>query len=160
MSAETRAILAEQQRQLLKALCSGDPVPVDFDRASVETCGASLLIKRGRAAARSWPALERMLGERDFVTRFLNFARQTPLPEQGGPLSDGYAFAISLGNVVEWTDEARLEKLAIDIRYRWTRRGLILRRAPTLRILWIRKRQSLVLAIRLPWIGVRTVTLG
>jgi hypothetical protein len=117
------------------------------------------LRKRARAAARAWPRLEKMLGERDFHERFLRFARSTPLAEKGGPLADGYAFARGLDPVLVWSDEATLERLAVEMRYRWGKRGLRPRRGFTVRMARLRQRRKFVVAIRLPWWGVRWVML-
>jgi hypothetical protein len=152
-----RARLAEQQRGLLMSLCGAAPVPPDFDAKAVEACGVALLRKRARAAARAWPALEQSLGEEAFRERFLAFARLTPLVEEGGPLAEGYGFFRTM-NAEELSDAARLEKLAVEMRYRWSRRGLIPRRGFAIRVVKLKGRR--VVALRLPWVGVWSFVVG
>ncbi len=135
-----RARLAEQQAALVRALTGrGDP-PAHFDAERLRLAASSLASKRRQEAARAWPALARCLGER-FRERFDDFAAQTPLPAQGGPLADGRAFVQTLA-AGEWTDDVRLEVLAVD-----------LRRGARLRIAWLRQARRLMIGGRLPWLG-------
>ena len=154
---ESRAKLALAQGRLLAALAGQADPPRDFDAERVRACAESLLDKRARTAARAWPALERNLGEKPFRARFLAFAHQTLLPDDGSPLSDGYAFARGLAG--ELDDAARLELLAVELRFRWTRKGLAGRRGPALRLAWLRQARRLIVALRLPWLGVKTLAI-
>lgn len=154
--ASEREELAAQQAALMRALSRQGPPPEGFDAAQVDASAASLLNKRVRAAARAWPALARGLGE-SFAARFRDFARQTPLPAEGGPLADGRAFAASC--YAELADEARQEVLGVDLRYRRRADELLPRRGPCLRAAWLPGARRIVLAVRLPWLGVHWLSL-
>jgi hypothetical protein len=106
---------------------------------------------------RVWPALARCLGER-FAERFTAFAAATPLPAEGGPLADGRAFARTV-TPAEMTDEARLEVLGVDLRFRSNLRGLLPRRGVVLRAARLRQARRVVIGTRLPILGVRVFSL-
>jgi len=154
-----RERLSAKQAEFLEALSRGGTVPERFDAERVRIARESLASKRMRSVARSWPALTAMLGE-TFATRFHEFAATTPLPREGGPLADGRAFARRLaeqGAFAEFadSDSARLEILAVDLRYRGTREGLIRRRGPYIRAAFLPKSRRVVLAMRFPFVGER-----
>ncbi len=150
--AEPRARLAARQAALMKALAGTGSVPAGFDTDRLRVAAASLASKRQRQAAHAWPALARALGER-FVPLFGAYAVAAPLPEQGGPLADGRAFAQTLA-CEDWTDAARLEMLAVDARFRTCARGILPRRGFFMAGAWLRQARRLVLALRLPWLGI------
>jgi hypothetical protein len=129
--------LADQQAALLAALAGNGPVPAGFDAARVRAAADALAFKRARAVAKMWPSLHAMLGD-DFRERFAAYAGTTPLPVHGGPLADGRYFARFLANRVQLSDEAKLQVLSIDTRYRVTASGLISRRLPSLHAAWLR----------------------
>src|SRR5262249_38010118 len=139
----------------VQALTGQQPPPFGFDVAQVATAAAALAQKRCRSVATSWPALTRALGER-FEPAFAAFAAAVPLPEIGGPLADGRAFARAVGVL---PDEARLEVLAVDLRFRSTKRGLRPRRVPALRFAWLRQSRRLVLGVCGRWLGMRWLSL-
>jgi hypothetical protein len=149
---EERARLAEAQAELVRALVAGGPAPAGFDAARLALAARSLANKRRQETAHAWPALARCLGD-DFAERFSAFARE-PLPARGGPLADGRAFAATLpARLLD--DDARLEVLAVDLRQRRARDGLVARRGPALRWAWLPRARRLVLGVRLPGLGVR-----
>src|SRR5262249_47592483 len=150
---------AAQQAALVKALTSGTAPPADFDVARIEAAAEALARKRCRGVARTWPALRRALAE-SFEPRFAAFSAATPLPEDGGPLADGRAFARFLAAAGVLPEEARLELMAVDLSYVSTNRGLLPRRGFTMRIAVLRRACRLVLGIRMPWFGVRWLSIN
>jgi hypothetical protein len=155
--AETRRGLAAEQARLLQALTGQAPPPEDFDAERVRVCAAALLWKRARAVARVWPGLARALGDA-FAPRFAAYAVQAPLPPCGGPLADGRAFAAELAARGELPDEGRLEVLAVDLHFRRTADGLRARRGVAFQVARLRTARRLVVAVCLPWLGVRQFT--
>lgn len=158
LSAEARARFAAQQAALVEALVCGGEVPSGFDATRISAAAASLLRKRMRSVARAWPGLARALGSR-FAELFSAYAARTPLPRAGGPLADGRAFARWLCARHELPDVGRLQALAVDLRYSLTGHGLVPRRWPCLRIVWLREARRLILAFGLPWLGEYLLTL-
>jgi hypothetical protein len=110
-----------------------------------------------RSVARAWPALTASLGDA-FPARFAVFAAKTPLPAQGGPLADGLAFARGVPNA-GISDAARIEFLAVDLRYRVVGQdgSLERRRGPCLRLARLRQARRLVVALKVLWLGERWV---
>jgi hypothetical protein len=152
-----RRRLAERQAALVRALVGQGPAPADVDGARVAVCAASLAVKRRVAAARLWPEVSRSLGGR-FAERFAAYAAECPLPLDGGPLLDGRAFARWLADREPLTDAARLEVLAVDVRWVATASGLRPRRGPWLRIVRLEGRWAV--AWRLPWLGGSVAAIG
>jgi hypothetical protein len=150
---EARRRLGEQQAALMHALVEQGPVPAGFTPDRLHLAARSLVSKRREAVARVWPALAQALGGR-FRERFNAFAIATSPPTEGGPLADGLAFARTLRRQ-EFSDEARLEVLRVDLRYRWCGSGLVRRRGFTLRSAWLPGERRWVVGVRLPWLGVR-----
>jgi len=159
--ADARAGLAARQAELLRALLGETPAPAGFDADRVRATAGVLARKRARAAARAWPALAAALGYR-FERLFAAFADANPLPAEGAPLADGRAFARCLAAAGELPDEGRLEALAVDLHYRTTPGGLRPRRGSACKLALLRRPRRLVVALRLPWLGERwlTVPLG
>jgi hypothetical protein len=109
--------------------------------------------------ALAWPALARALGER-FEPSFAVFAAASALPEEGGPLADGREFSRQLYAAGALPEEARLEVLDVDLQYARSKRGLRPRRGIALRVAWLRRARRLVLGVRLPWLGVRWLSIA
>ncbi len=143
---DDRERLAADQAELVRALVAGAPVPAGFDADQVCLAARSLVNKRLREVALAWPALARCLGQ-SYRERFGAFARGHPPPAQGGPLADGRAFAATLASS-ELDDDARLELMLVDLH-----RG----RLPV-RTRWLPRARRLILGVRLPWRGVRVVS--
>jgi hypothetical protein len=154
LTADLRRQLAEEQARLVEALTRSGALPEGFDGDRLRAAAESLLRKRTREAAHAWPALARALGE-SFDEKFRDFAGRVPLPHEGGPLADGRAFAADLAARGELPDEGRLEALTVDLHYRRTARGLKRRRGLAVRVIRLRQARRLVIAVRLPWLGVR-----
>jgi hypothetical protein len=106
------------------------------------------------AVARIFPALAEALGER-FQEKFAAFATRTPLPRDGGPLADGFAFARSLADAGELPDQGKLEALAVELRFVSTANGLVRRRGPALKASLVEHPRRLVLGVHLPWLGMK-----
>jgi hypothetical protein len=151
-----RARLAEQQGALVRALTAQGEPPPEFDVERLSLAAKSLASKRRQEMARAWPALVRCLGER-FRERFEAFAAKTPLPSEGGPLADGRAFARTLAEE-EWTDEARLEVFGVDLRMAVCAGGLRPRRGVVVKWAWLREARRLVVGMRCPGVGARTMS--
>jgi hypothetical protein len=153
--ADARARLGARQEELVLALTSGGRTPEGFDAGAIGVAAASLARKRSREVARAWPALVRSLGEAAFEERFRSYAEKTPLPAHGGPLADGYAFALTLDVAGELADEARLELLGVAMRWKPVAGGLVPRRGLFVRVVRLRQARRWMLAMRAPWIGER-----
>ena len=158
-SVEARQRLANLQCALAKALTSGLAPPAGFDAGRVEEAAQALARKRCRSVAKAWPALTRALGE-GFEVRFAAFAAANSLPEDGGPLADGRAFARFLAMAGGLPEESRLEVMAVDLSYVSTIRGLLPRGGFALRVALLRCAARLVLGIRVPWFGVRWLSIS
>jgi hypothetical protein len=102
--------------------------------------------------ARTWPTLARELGER-FASQFAAYAGPSALPEFGGPLADGRAFARWLAQRGQLPAACRSQVFAVDLRFAQTPHGLVRRRWPGIRVAFMRR--SLILGLRLPWLGER-----
>lgn len=151
-----RRQLAEGQEALLRALVAAHEPPAGFDAARVRLAADSLVAKRTRAAARTWPALARALGP-SFGTRFAAFAARTPLPRQGGALADGLGFVRSLPRpeTGRLDDAAPFERLGVVLRYRRAGRdgSLVPRRGPAAAGAWLGQSRRWVVAVRVPPFG-------
>jgi hypothetical protein len=158
MSIEGRARLSAQQGELLRALAGTGPPPEDFDAARLRVTADALASKRAQAVARAWPALASELGTR-FRERFDLYARQNSLPHEGGPQADGRFFTRMLARQGELSDAGRREALAVDLHFRRTPRGLVPRRGPAVAATFLRQARRLLVAIRLPWLGTRWLTI-
>jgi hypothetical protein len=98
---------AAQQAELLRALRDPGCSPDGFVAADLAAASSSLVRKRARQVAASWPALAHTLAD-DYLSRFAHFARTTPPPAGGEGLGDGLAFATTLDDL-DASDEVRAE---------------------------------------------------
>jgi hypothetical protein len=149
MTVRARERLAQAQAALVRSLVAGATPPEGFDVRRLATAARSLLNKRLRETSRAWPMLARCLGDR-YGERFRAFAAGMPPPAEGGPLADGWAFAQTVA-ADELDDDARRERLLIDLHWRRTRGGLRPRRGAAVR--WARIGGRRVVGVRLPWLG-------
>jgi hypothetical protein len=147
------------QAELIQALAARSAAPEGFDPERFQVAARALVSKRSRAAARAWPGLAGVLGD-DWREQFHPFAEKNPLPRDGGPLADGYAFACFLRRAGKLPDEGRLEALAVELRYHRCAGGLRPRRGIAVRVCLLRRPRRLVLAIRLPFLGERWLNLA
>ena len=109
MSADARARLRARQGELVRSLVAGGQAPAAFDAKWRTTTARSLLNKRSRGVARSWPLLARALGEK-WRGLFADFAAgQTP-SQEGSYVIDGARFAEFLARRGELPDEGKLER--------------------------------------------------
>lgn len=153
-----RAVLAAQQAELMLALAGDAPAPPGFDTERLHATATALARKRARSAARAWPDLDAALGEK-FNERFAEYASQQPLPGTGGPLADGRAFVDFLTAQGALPDEGRIEALRVDLHHVRTPRGLRPRRGPACKMALLRSPLRLVMALRIPWLGERWLTI-
>ena len=158
MSAGMQTCLAIQQAALVSALMRGGVAPTGFEASRLQVAAESLSRKRCRAAARAWPALARALGE-EFRGRFAAYADTTPLPPHGGSLADGRGFADWLNDRGQLPEDALLQILAVDLRFKRNRTGLFPRKLLTIRAAWLTDPRRLVVAIRWPCLGERWLSL-
>lgn len=158
---DARARLAARQAELVAALVDGAPAPEGFDEARLRHVAESLASKRSRSAARAWPRLAEELGER-WRELFARHVEPTPACAEYAPLADGLALARALDATGELPRGARLETMAVELRYR-TRtdgRGLARRRSPSIRAARLPtdaegRGTRLVVAVRVPPFGER-----
>jgi hypothetical protein len=156
--AEARTRLAQKQAEMLQALAGQGTAPVNADAQGLRAAADALARKRPRSVARAWPNLADALGS-CFNELFAAFALQTALPSEGGPLADGRAFARFLAHRGDLPEAGRLEALAVDLRHVACAGGLVRRRGPVLKMALFKRPRRLVVALRLPWLGERWVTL-
>jgi hypothetical protein len=156
MPADERAELAARQAELVRALTGGGPMPAGFLPSRIQATADALAAKRARSAARAWPALAAALGDQ-FRLRFAEYAAVTRLPQRGGPLADGRAFADWLARRGALPDAGRLEALAIDLGQARCAGGLVPRRGPALAAAWLRQSGRLAIGLRWPGAGERWV---
>ena len=153
-----RSSLAAAQADLIRAIAIPSAAPPGFDTARLEVAARALVSKRSRAAARAWPALAGALGEQ-WREQFHAFAQTSPCPREGGPVADGYAFARFLRHAGKLPEEALLEVLAVELRYRRVAGGLRARRGLAACASLVGSRRRLILAVRLPFMGERWLSL-
>lgn len=151
-SVDTRGQLAARQAELVRALVGDGPAPEGFDPARLEAARSALAGKRSREVARTWPALTHALGDR-FEESFSAYAAVAPLPEYGGPLADGRAFAGYLAHRDNLPDAGRMEALSMDLCFAFTPSGMRRRRGAVIKLVLLRQPRRLVIAMRLPGVG-------
>lgn len=144
--------LGEQQAALLAALNGHGPIDAGWDADRVRATALALAHKRARSVARSWPSLKAMLSD-DFAACFERYAFLRAMPQQGGPLADGRAFASWLAPFNDWSDAVRRQALQVDLRHRQYADGLHERRGPSMRAAWLPGARSWLLALRCPGLG-------
>jgi hypothetical protein len=141
-----RRALAERQLQLVDALCGAAEPPDGIDPGQLKRAARSLHAKRARGVAKTWPVLERGLGER-FDLFFAGYAQGNVLPT-GGAVEDGPAFARWLARVGMLDDPGRIQLMIHRTRRGWP-----------IRIAWLHGSDRIAVAARLPWFGVRWFSL-
>lgn len=143
--------LSAQQKALIASLTGHGPMPAAFEPSRLHAAAIALSNKRTRALARAWPRLAAALGA-DFNERFAAYAATAALPSRGGPLADGRAFAQTL-DLAHAPESVRVDILAIDLRYKMTPLGLVLRRWPAMKMLWLFDSHKLIVAIAVRGLG-------
>jgi hypothetical protein len=157
-SADELTALATAQAALVRSLTVAAPSPAGFDPQAVAVSARALRKKRVRTVTRVWPRLAEALGE-TFEEQFLAYAQQHPLPRQGGPLADGRRFVQYLQEQGKLPDAGRWEAFAVDLHHVLRPDGLHPRTGLFLRLARFPQLRWLALAIRLPWLGGRILTL-
>jgi len=110
MSDEQRDQVSGEQEALVRALVGAAPPPPTFDADRVTTAAASLVGKRAREVADSWPQLARCLGPR-LTERFLDWADSHPVPTGiSNPWADGLAFQLAEVSSSELDTDAIMER--------------------------------------------------
>jgi hypothetical protein len=158
MHTDARTRLASSQLELVQALVGNGAKPAEFDASRIQATADALLLKRTHSVARSWPSLARSLGPA-FDERFSNYARSRPPLHDGGPLADGRAFARAVAQDVALADDAALEALLFDLRYRISEERVVARRGFFFGLAQLNQSQRLVIGIRLPLFGERLINL-
>jgi hypothetical protein len=156
-SAEARRQLGALQSDLMRALHGQGAALAGADTKRLSATAEGLFRKRRRSVARAWPALVQALGNQ-FSERFAAFAAETALPREGGALADGREFVRFLAKRGDLPDAGRLEALAVDLRYSQSACGLVPRRGPAFKMSVLKNPRRLILALRLPWLGQRWLT--
>lgn len=127
---DSRATLADRQKQLVDALTHSGNAPEGFDAGQVATAADALLKKRIRTAQIAWPELHAALAE-CFDALFKAYARSHPLPREG-ERRDARQFMQFALNADNLTADQRLALRSLrrrDNRFRraldWLRRWIV-----------------------------------
>jgi hypothetical protein len=155
---EDLTALAEAQAALVRSLTAAAPAPDGFDPQLISLSARALVKKRVRTVARVWPQLVAALGDH-YEERFQQYALKHPLPRHGGPLADGRFFARHLQQSKELPDAGRWEAFAIDLHHVMRSDGLHPRRGFSCSAAMFPQLRLLALAVKLPWLGSRILTL-
>ena len=154
MHVDARKKLAAAQLELARALATGERAPAEFDSPRLQATANALLLKRARSVAHAWPQLARSLGAA-FDERFALYGKSHTIAQEGGALADGRAFARLLRREGALADEALLETLRFDLRYRVRSEKVIARRGVWFCAGVLKQSLRLVVAFRLPLLGER-----
>jgi hypothetical protein len=140
--------LRRKQTAVLSAVLHKDTTLPGFAARELEITYDALVRKRAWCVASAWPTLAHGLGN-DFLEEFVEFARREVAPAAGGSTVDGWRFAEHLAAKGALPDVARVQKLGFDLTF-FVRDGrAIRRRAPTLRVDFLRRSRRIVFALRL-----------
>jgi len=153
-TSEVRTTLGARQAELVRAAVEGGALPPGFDVERVRLLAETLLRKRRRAVARTWPALRRCLSA-SFESRFDAFAGANPLREPHA-VADGLAFARWLGDG-ELDDAARTELVTARARWVVGASGIRPRRLPFVGCAPLRGAVRLLVVIRVPSVQAWTI---
>lgn len=155
--ADRRSRLAHAEAALVRALVSDAPVPPGFDPTRVRFAGAALIRKRTRVVVRLWPGLAGAVGPR-FAALFAAHAARHPLPEACGGTGDGLAFVRRCVRATDLPDGVRLQLLRLQA-HLVVRGGRVRhRRAPAVKLAFLRGRRRLVVALVVPGRRARSLT--
>ena len=153
-----RAGYEARQAALLSALQRRAADPPGFDVGDLEAASLSLLRKRARVVAASWPALTNALGDQ-FVPEFARYIRTSPIQAADDGLADGFAFASSLSADM-LDDHARTEMLLAGGWLRIHDRAPVPRRGVSIRALRLREPSRVLIILHLPILGRRHLTVA
>lgn len=141
--------LAAEQAALVASLVGTAAVPMGFDTHAIHLARQSLVRKRCRAVAKTWPVLASSL-KAEFSTIFTRFAAQHALPASGGAFADGYFFTRWLLQQHQLPEPAFIEWFSVTLRFKATTDGVQLRRWPSLLLRIKGKPFRLTIAVRIP----------
>ena len=158
MAPPDRAAYEAEQAALLHALIRGDGFPDGFDAVKAAAASRSLWRKRMHAVAAAWPALALDLGD-GFDEAFEAYARATPAPVAGGGRVDGLRFARTLPRT-ELGEHGRVELLLARAAIGGRAGAPRPRRGVFAGALWLRDPSRLLVVVRAPLVGRRTLVLG
>jgi hypothetical protein len=145
MPDEDREELARRQAGLVEALVGGAGAPDGFDAGRVELAGRTLHRKRARTVAKVWPEVTAGLGER-FDGLFADYAATNPLPPAGAG-ADGLRFARWLAGRGMLNDAGRVRAAVYEAARGWP-----------VALARLSDANRMVVAVRVPWLGVRRLT--
>ncbi len=154
MHIDARKKLAAAQLELVRALVGCERPSAGFDSSRIQATANALLLKRARSVAHAWPELARSLGAA-FDERFMQYGESHPIAQESSPIADGRAFARSLRRAGALADEALLETLRFDLRYRIRSEKVIARRGFSFGARTLKQSLRFVVAFRLPLLGER-----
>ena len=154
---DARAELGRAQAVLVRALVAGGAPPPGFDPGRLAAASSALVDKRAREVAKAWPALARALGPRLAETMRARAAAHPP-PASGGAVVDGLALLTRRARR-GLPVEARVEHLARRAEFT-VRRGRLRRRRLFAGAVLLRRPRRLLLALRIPGLGLRWVRVG
>ncbi len=154
MHIDARKKLAAAQLELVRALTGRTGAPAEFDCTRIQATARTLMRKRARAVAHAWPQLARSLGA-TFDEQFELYAHAHTLAQEGGVLADGRSFARLLARAGALADEALLEIIRFDLRYRIRSEKVTPRRGFSIGAGVLKQPPRFVVAVRLPMLGER-----
>jgi hypothetical protein len=154
MQTAARERLAKAQGDLVRALVAQGPIPAGFDEKMLRVAARSLVNKRRQQTARSWPQLAKIFGDK-YPELFTNYAQSHSLPVCASPSGDGREFLRWMETQGPYSDAARIEAMAFDLRFASTPLGLRRRGGFALKLVKLRETRGFVLAVRLPLFGER-----
>jgi hypothetical protein len=159
MHIDGRKKLAAAQLELVRALTGRAHAPAAFDCVRIQATARTLMLKRARAVSHVWPQLARSLGA-TFDEQFALYAQSHPIAREvgaheDGALADGRSFARALSRAGALADEALLETLRFDLRYRIRSETVTARRGFSIGAVVLKQSLRFVVAVRLPLLGER-----
>lgn len=158
MQVEARSKVAAAQEELIRALVSDGAVPPEFDCSRVRAAADALLQKRSKSVARVWPRLADSLGGK-FHEQFSRYAEARPVLRDGSPLADGREFARTVSKTAALSDDAIVEVLTFDLRYRVMGNRVVARRGVSFCAGLLKQSHRLIAAVRLPTARERWIKL-
>ncbi len=159
MHIDARKKLAAAQLELVRALVGRESASAEFDSSRIQATANALMLKRARSVAHAWPELARSLGAA-FDERFAQYGESHPIAQEGSPQADGRAFARALRRAGTLADEALLETLRFDLRYRVRSEKVTTRRGFSFGAGVLKQSFRFVVAFRLPLLGERWINIS
>jgi hypothetical protein len=142
-----RESLAQQQAAVVASLTSANPPPPDFDATRIALAAQTLINKRAKSVAATWPTLPQSLRDQ-FKPLFAAYAQANAIPPEGA-IADGRAFARHLLANRQLPEPAHLQLLIHETS-----------NAFPIRLARVGASRRPVLALRIPGVGVRLISLS